>query len=155
VAFRKSFTTRDSEELPSLATRFPASLRWWFLTGLLGGLVVFLRPDTGLFAAATGFTLVLTTLWREFALLPRPSVERVDSLPKAATSRRTPKILAQLIVSGTVFSLAFVLVLVPWTIRNWRVFHIFQPLSPAHGEMPGEFVARGYNLWLRTWLDED
>jgi len=44
--------------------------------------------------------------------------------------------------------------LAPWTIRNWRVFHIFQPLSPAHGEMPGEFVPRGYTLWLRTWLDE-
>ncbi|HXI23389.1 MAG TPA: hypothetical protein VNG71_05895, partial [Pyrinomonadaceae bacterium] len=42
----------------------------------------------------------------------------------------------------------------PWTIRNWRVFHVFQPLAPAHGEMPGEFVPRGYYLWLRTWLDD-
>jgi hypothetical protein len=53
-----------------------------------------------------------------------------------------------------VFSFAFCLVLVPWTIRNYRVFHFFQPLSPAHGEMPGEFVPRGYLLWLRTWLDD-
>jgi len=45
-------------------------------------------------------------------------------------------------------------VLTPWTIRNWRVFHLFQPLAPAHGEMPGEFVPRGYYLWLRTWLDD-
>jgi len=34
------------------------------------------------------------------------------------------------------------------------VFHVFQPLSPAHAEMPGEFVARGYLLWVRTWLDD-
>jgi len=45
-------------------------------------------------------------------------------------------------------------VLVPWTIRNQRVFHFFQPLSPAHGEMPGEFVPRGYLTWVRTWIDD-
>jgi hypothetical protein len=53
-----------------------------------------------------------------------------------------------------VFSLAFCLVLVPWTIRNHRVFHLFQPLAPAHAEMPGEFVPRGYLAWLRTWIDD-
>jgi len=53
-----------------------------------------------------------------------------------------------------VFSLAFCLVLVPWTIRNYRVFHLFQPLAPAHAEMPGEFVPRGYLSWLRTWIDD-
>src|SRR5258708_26998586 len=56
---------------------------------------------------------------------------------------------------GAVFSLAFCLALVPWTIRNKKVFHLFQPLAPAHGEMPGEFVPRGYLLWLRTWLDDE
>jgi hypothetical protein len=50
--------------------------------------------------------------------------------------------------------LAFCLVLVPWTIRNSRVFHVFQPLAPAHAEMPGEFVPRGYLNWLRTWIDD-
>ena len=55
---------------------------------------------------------------------------------------------------GALFSLAFCLVLVPWTIRNQRVFHLFQPLAPAHAEMPGEFVPRGYLTWLRTWIDE-
>src|SRR5439155_27244075 len=57
-------------------------------------------------------------------------------------------------LSAAIFSLAFVFVLAPWTIRNRRVFHLFQPLSPAHGEMPGEFVPRGYILWVRTWLDD-
>jgi hypothetical protein len=56
---------------------------------------------------------------------------------------------------GALFSLAFAIVLTPWIIRNWRVFHLFQPLAPAHAEMPGEFVPRGYGLWLRTWLDDD
>jgi hypothetical protein len=61
----------------------------------------------------------------------------------------------QVLVCGVLFSIAFAVVLTPWTIRNWRVFHLFQPLSPAHAEMPGEFVPRGYGLWLRTWLDDD
>jgi len=53
-----------------------------------------------------------------------------------------------------VFSLAFCLALAPWTIRNFRMFHLFQPLAPAHAEMPGEFVPRGYLSWLRTWIDD-
>src|SRR5262249_17745872 len=61
----------------------------------------------------------------------------------------------KVIVAGSVFSLAFILVLAPWTIRNLRVFHLFQPLAPVHGEMPGEFVPRGYQRWLRTWIDDD
>src|SRR5205807_6484863 len=46
------------------------------------------------------------------------------------------------------------LMLTPWTIRNWRVFHLFQPLAPMNAEMPDEFVARGYICWLKTWIDD-
>jgi hypothetical protein len=31
---------------------------------------------------------------------------------------------------------------------------LFQPLSPMHAEMPGEFVPFGYLKWVRTWLDD-
>lgn len=101
---------------------------WWIVTGVIAGLAVLFRPDSGLFAAAIGGTLVLWAFFRR----------RVKSF----------------FVSAVLFSVAFCLVLVPWTIRNYRVFHFFQPLSPTHGEMPGEFVPRGYLLWLRTWLDD-
>ena len=57
-------------------------------------------------------------------------------------------------LKGGVFSLAFVVVLVPWTVRNYRVFGLFQPLAPQHAEMPGEFVPHGYYKWLRTWVDD-
>ena len=102
---------------------------WWAASGLLVGLAVLFRPDSGLFAAAAGLALVVSRLWQ----------------------RRWK----QMFVSGVVFSFAFCLVLMPWTIRNYRIFHLFQPLAPAHGEMPGEFVPRGYLLWLRTWLDDE
>ncbi|HKS08184.1 MAG TPA: glycosyltransferase family 39 protein [Pyrinomonadaceae bacterium] len=101
---------------------------WWVVSGLIAGLAVLFRPDSGLFAAAIGGTLVLWALWKR----------RVKTF----------------FVSAVLFSVAFCVVLVPWTIRNYRVFHLFQPLSPTHGEMPGEFVPRGYLLWLRTWLDD-
>jgi hypothetical protein len=71
-----------------------------------------------------------------------------DPRPKAR------RIITRVIASGAAMSLVFILVLAPWTIRNWRVFHLFQPLAPQHAEMPGEFVPRGYLLWVRSWLDD-
>lgn len=41
---------------------------------------------------------------------------------------------------------------VPWTIRNWRTFHVFQPLAPRTAADPGEFAAPGFESWCRTWL---
>jgi hypothetical protein len=97
------------------------------VTGLIAAIAVLFRPDSGLFAAAIGLTLMLSS-WRRF---------------REAT------------LYAAIFSIAFCLVLVPWTIRNWRLFHVFQPLAPAHAEMPGEFVPHGYLLWVRTWLDDE
>ena len=117
------------------ATARKRALLWWVVTGLIAGVAVLFRPDSGLFAAAIGGTLMLAALFSRSA---GPIFKRM----RAA------------ILSAAIFSITFCLVLVPWTIRNRRVFHIFQPLSPAHAEMPGEFVARGYLLWVRTWLDD-
>lgn len=119
-----------------------ATIIWWVATGLLSGVCVLLRPDSGLFAAAIGLTLLIYTLFM-----------RGNEAESAAQRKFKPR-LARVILHGAIFSSAFVLVLVPWTIRNARVFHLFQPLAPAHAEMPGEFVARGYYLWLRTWIDD-
>ena len=110
---------------------------WWILTGLLAGCAVFVRPDAGLFAAGIGLTLVISGLFFPAGERP-PFVRHCVSV----------------VWKGAVFSVVFLLVLTPWTVRNWRTFGVFQPLSPAHGEMPGEFVAFGYNRWLRTWVDD-
>ncbi len=112
-------------------------LIWWILTGLLGGSVVLLRPDSGLFAAGIGLTLVISGLFLQ-----------TENSPKFSESFR------QVIWKGTVFSLSFILVLMPWTNRNYRLFGVFQPISPTHAEMPGEFVPFGYQRWLRTWVDD-
>jgi hypothetical protein len=44
-----------------------------------------------------------------------------------------------------------VLPLVPWTVRNWRTFHVVQPLAPRYATDPGEFVSLGFQRWYRTW----
>ncbi|CAN5589206.1 hypothetical protein BH10ACI3_BH10ACI3_20580 [soil metagenome] len=109
---------------------------WWILTGLAAGIAVMLRPDSGLFALGIGLSIVVTGIWFRPLELSRGG-------HFFAVFRK-----------GVVFSAAFILVLAPWTIRNELVFGVFQPLAPAHAEMPGEFVPHGYFLWLRTWIDD-
>ncbi len=115
---------------------------WWSACGLLAGAGALLRPDAGLFAAAIGITLVISTIVRASG---------------ASFTKRRDEILyrfARASVLVALFSLAFCVVLVPWALRNHRVFRVFQPLAPPYAVMPGEFVPRGYFSWLRTWVDD-
>jgi hypothetical protein len=46
------------------------------------------------------------------------------------------------------------LALVPfaaWTARNWRVFHVFEPLAPRYANDPGEALHPGWQRWVKTW----
>jgi hypothetical protein len=127
----------------ALMANRPGKAFWlWVASGLISGVAVLFRPDSGLFALAIGITLVVS-------LLGRASDVKLDTKRKELLYRS-----ARAAYLGAVFSLAFCVVLVPWTVRNYRVFHLFQPLAPAHAEMPGEFVPRGYLAWLRTWIDD-
>ena len=162
LAFRSS-TTEDTEE--DKKKTFRRAVKWWMVAGLLGGLAVLMRPDSGLFPAAVGLALAGPMIWSAVASAARHRFgssfdsAQITENPKRrrrfALPAHSKEAWSRMLVSGALFSFVFVLVLTPWTIRNWRVFHLFQPLAPAHGEMPGEFVPRGYELWLRTWLDDE
>ncbi len=180
LAFRNGFTTEDTEGSLKNRNDFKRALFWWSIAGLLGGVAVLLRPDCGLFVAAIGFTLVITTVWSTVASATRhrfgSSCDRVqfvadqnskgprsedDTLKFAEHPERVAAALrpahakiSRVFVAGAVFSIAFALALMPWTIRNWRVFHLFQPLAPVNAEMPGEFIPHGYLRWVKTWLDD-
>jgi 4-amino-4-deoxy-L-arabinose transferase-like glycosyltransferase len=41
--------------------------------------------------------------------------------------------------------------LVPWAVRNWRTFHVIQPLAPRRVNEPGEYVTYGFYRWMNTW----
>jgi hypothetical protein len=152
LALRKTITAEDAQKDRKT---FRQAVAWWCLAGFIGALAVFMRPDAALFVAAVGITLVvagLIVLWR--LRKKRRDNEASELQRGTAPTLSTKTVLARVFVSGAALCVAFVLMLAPWTIRNWRVFHVFQPIAPAHAEMPGEFVPRGYSLWLRTWLDD-
>jgi hypothetical protein len=123
----------------SLALRDGGPRRLWALTGVLGGLMTMVRPESGLYMAAVGLALV-------FGDSPRRSGN--------GDSPRSPRWQwRKLVWSGMALSAGFLVVLAPWTIRNATLFRTFQPLNPRTLSMPGEFAAEGYAVWLRSWID--
>jgi 4-amino-4-deoxy-L-arabinose transferase-like glycosyltransferase len=109
-----------------------SSAAWWLLAGLTAGPAVEMRPDSAFYALGAGLTLVVA------AFLKLPA--------------KTPVVSAAW--KGAAFTLVFVIVLTPWTIRNYRVFGLFQPVPTVHANMPDEFVPLGYDLWLKTWVTD-
>jgi hypothetical protein len=103
--------------------------RWIALLAFALAYEILLRPDGVLLAAAICIGL---------AIYPRAS-DRV---------RITRKSLRDAILVGLLAALP----LVPWTARNWRVFHVFQPLAPRYANDPGESTWPGYDRWTRTWF---
>jgi len=88
---------------------------------------ILLRPDGGLLAAA-----VLGWLFIRGILQPK------------AHERGLAKLIA--------ISAFTLLPLLPWTIRNYRTFHVFQPLAPRYANDPGELSESGYKSWTKTWF---
>ena len=38
-----------------------------------------------------------------------------------------------------------------WTWRNWKTFHVFEPLAPRYATDPGEPTQAGWVSWVKTW----
>jgi hypothetical protein len=54
---------------------------------------------------------------------------------------------------GTIILAVFALApLMPWTIRNFRTLHHFQPLAPRYANETDELAPRGFNRWAKTWI---
>jgi hypothetical protein len=87
---------------------------------------ILLRPEQGLLAAA----VVPAMLWI------------------AMDGRKL--IIARAVPVGAA-AMCVILPLVPWTIRNWQTFHVFEPLAPRYATDPGEPVPRGFQRWFKTW----
>jgi 4-amino-4-deoxy-L-arabinose transferase-like glycosyltransferase len=105
--------------------------RFWMGSGLAIGAAIMLRPDGGLLLAAIEFCLVFLwiTLWRRSAGTSPSAVIKV----------------------GLIVAMAALAPLIPWTLRNLRTFHEFQPLAPRYANQ-AEFVPRGFNHWVKTWM---
>ena len=131
----KGFARNARKPVPAAAVRMAG--------GVLGGMATMVRPDSAIFAGGAGLALVLL------------SGHRVIAGPRDGTAvRRGLGILARAFACGMLLVIGFTAVLVPWTVRNLRVFGQFQPVAPLYGTNPDEFAPVGYITWLRTWVDD-
>ena len=97
----------------------------WIVCGIGIALSIYLRPDGGLLLASIGLYL----LWLAF---------RDHDL--------------EFVWIGVLLGVVSLLPLLPWTLRNWRVLHQFEPLAPFYAELPGEYVPKGFDQWSKTWV---
>jgi 4-amino-4-deoxy-L-arabinose transferase-like glycosyltransferase len=110
--------------------------RWWIGCGLAIGAAMLLRPDGGLLLAA----IELYLLCRFVARL-------------SARTRQSADVSSSAIVkAGLLVALAAFAPLIPWTVRNLRTFHEFQPLAPRYANEADDPVSRGFNRWVKTWI---
>jgi len=101
--------------------------RNWIYCGAAIAAAILLRPDSGLILGSIG----LVVLFRFY---------------------RYPAQRKKLLAGGLLIAVVALAPLVPWAIRNWRVMHVFQPLVNMEATDPGDFIARGWGYWVRTWV---
>jgi hypothetical protein len=111
--------------LKALEQEAPAGTLW-VAAGLWSAAGIFMRPDNGLLLPAMGLALLVIFF------------------------RKTNK--EQVVLAGVILAITSLGPLAPWTVRNWRVFHVFQPLASRYANDPSEFVPRGFNHWAKTWM---
>ena len=102
----------------------------WAGTGAAIAACILLRPDGGILLAAVVLYLG-GVAWKYHA-----------------DKKDTANVLVAAIIV-VVFALA---PLAPWTIRNFRTLHHFQPLAPRYANAADELAPRGFNRWVKTWI---
>jgi 4-amino-4-deoxy-L-arabinose transferase-like glycosyltransferase len=97
----------------------------WIRTGVAIGGCILLRPDGGVLLASVLLYLLYLAVART----------------------RASTFMAAIVVAVVVLA-----VMGPWTMRNFRTMHHFQPLAPRYANESDELVPRGFNRWVKTWM---
>jgi len=100
----------------------------WTATGAAIGACILLRPDGGILLASLGLYLIVEA-WR-----------------------RGGRSIVPVVQAATLVAALALAPLVPWTIRNLRTLHHFQPLAPRYANQSDELALRGFNRWVKTWI---
>lgn len=108
------------------------NLSWWVGCGLSSAAAMLLRPD----GALVPICICLYLLWHG-----------IRQTRKSRNSALAWHVQALLLVS-----VIAALPLVPWIVRNYSVFHRFQPLAPRYANEEDEFVPMGFNHWAKSWI---
>jgi 4-amino-4-deoxy-L-arabinose transferase-like glycosyltransferase len=126
-----------------IALGFYALLRWsaaarvngfFWLMALAMAYAILLRPDGGLLAAV----IVPAVAWIAWTRCSRGT---------GAAARGALGVTLAL-------SVAALLPLIPWSVRNLRAFDMLEPLAPRYANDPGELAGYGFNHWYRSWAVE-
>jgi hypothetical protein len=136
--------------------------REWVGCGLASAVGILMRPDNGIVLAVIVGFVVAHALYRT-----RSHGEGTGNWRREGTGnweqgtkrRRTKGVLRPANIKSAAIAVLLVCVvalapLVPWTIRNWRVFHVIQPLAARYANNPDEDPHLGFQQWTKTWMGE-
>jgi Dolichyl-phosphate-mannose-protein mannosyltransferase len=134
--------------------------QFWAATGAAIAACMLLRPDGGILLAAVVFYVAVAapkgaldsearslTAAAKAGTKNRPIIAALKALRHPKSKRHRSVLVAGIIV--VVFALA---PLAPWTIRNLRTLHHFQPLAPRYATETDELAPRGFYRWVKTWI---
>lgn len=134
----------DSFPLAEPLTLFSTAFAMWSMVRFVD------RPR---WATAVSFTFAVT-----YAAMLRPdgvliAIAFVPALAAGAWRRNGQGMigLERLVRMAVVCSLLAVAPFAAWTWRNWKVFHVFQPLAPRLANEPGEDPNLGWQHWVKSW----
>jgi hypothetical protein len=137
TALNRTFASL-AEFVPARGVFDSTFLKFCAATGAAIGVCILLRPDGGILLAAVALYL---------AVLAAKSLMS-NSLNDSGGRKNLFRIASALAIVA-IFALA---PLVPWTMRNFRTLHHFQPLAPRYANDSDELVTRGFNRWVKTWM---
>ena len=133
----------DVSPLAEAPTLFALALAMWALAGF--------RSEPG-WGNALWFTLAVsaaTLLRPDGALAAIALAPFLVGIGRESLRNRMP--FAKLARMALACALLALLPFAAWSVRNWRVFHVFEPLAPRLATDPGESTNPGWERWVKSW----
>ena len=165
--FTASYTAEPLTETPTLfvlalamwaMVRFRDEPSWanalWFTSAV--SYAALLRPD----GALAGVVFAVSLFWgmsleARRVIIPGPQMRGTGGTLSGMSQSsgrwggvRSTRRLARMATACVLLALAPFAV---WTARNWRVFHVFEPLAPRLATDPGESSNPGWERWVKSW----
>jgi Dolichyl-phosphate-mannose-protein mannosyltransferase len=126
------------------------TLELFCISVALYALARFLGPDAA-DSPRWRWTLLQALAWSYAALLrPDGALLAVALCPAMVWYGRKRWAVSRVMRHAAAAAVLSVLPFVPWTIRNWRTFHVFEPLAPRYATDPGEAINPGFQRWTKT-----
>ena len=130
--------------------RFCDDRRWvhalWFTFAVTGATL--LRPDGALAAIAFAPAIFLGFGRRRLRTPRHPQSGAGQETRTTAGLETGATSMARMAV---VCALLALMPFAIWTWRNWRVFHVVEPLAPRLANDPGERTNPGWQRWVKSW----